>query len=129
MNEGEWLVVPLLALAGTALLAGAAIVGHLLSSRAQKRAAVVQAEATAEAAAVTRENALIDQLQEELASLRAEQAARMLAQEQRMTALEERNGILVDRNDRYRDLLHKHRAHIWDQIGPPPPDWPDDLPR
>jgi len=124
--------VALLTLLGTALVAGGAIIGHLLSARAQKRAATIQSEA----AQATRENNLIDQLQEELstsraeqAAARAEQAARMTAQESRMNALEERNGVLVDRNDRYRDLLHKHRAHIWDQLPPPPPEWPDDLPR
>ncbi|ALJ22034.1 hypothetical protein [Microbacterium sp. No. 7] len=113
------------ALATPVLMAGSGIVGGLLTSAAQKRAARVQAEAQA----TSRENHLIDQLQEELSSSRTEQAARMLAQEERMTGLEERNGILVDRTDRYRDLLHKHRSHIWDGKPPPPPEWPDDLPR
>lgn len=121
----QWLTVALLSLSGTALLAGAAVLGHLMSARAQMRATAVQVEA----AHASRENALIDQLQEELITSRAEQAARMLAQEERMTALEDRNGMLVDRNDRYRDLLHRHRAHIWDGRPPPPPEWPDDLPR
>lgn len=107
----EWLVVALLTALGTALITGGAIVGHVLSSRAQRSAAQWTAQ-----------DRMIDQLQEELGPYRA-------AMDVRMTELEKRNGILLDRNDRYRDLLHKHRAHIWDQIGPPPPDWPDDLPR
>lgn len=121
----EWLTVAVLSFAGTGLLAGAAIVGHLLSARAQKRAATVQSEA----AQASRENNLIDQLQEELVAYRAETATRAAEQDRRLNTLEEKNGILIDRNDRYRDLLHKHRAHIWDKLPPPPPEWPEDLPR
>lgn len=121
----QWFVTALLGLAGTALLAGSAFLGALFAARAQKRAARVQSEATQ----ATRENALIDQLQEELAGHRADTTARALEQDRRMNTLEERNGLLVELNDRYRDLLHKHRAHIWDGKPPPPPEWPDDLPR
>lgn len=121
----EWLGAGLLGLLGTVLIVGGAIVGHLLSARSQKRAATVQSEATQ----ASRENALIDQLQEELKGYRETADKRAVEQDKRMNALEERNGILIDRNDRYRDLLHKHRAHIWDALPPPPPAWPDDLPR
>lgn len=121
----EWLGVALLSFGGTVLIVGGAIVGHLLSARAQKRSARIQAEATQ----ATRENQLIDQLQEELGRYRESTDARAIEQDRRMNALEDRNGILVERNDRYRDLLHKHRAHIWDQLPPPPPEWPADLPR
>lgn len=118
----EWLTIALLSLGGTALLASAAMLGHVLSARAQQRAADVQATASQAATQVTAQDKLIDQLQEELGPYRA-------AMDARMTELEKRNGLLVDRNDLYRDLLHKHRAHIWDQLPPPPPEWPDDLPR
>lgn len=121
----EWLGVALLSFGGTVLIVGGAIVGHLLSARAQKRSARIQSEATQ----ATRENQLIDQLQEELGRYRESTDARAIEQDRRMNALEDRNGILVERNDRYRDLLHKHRAHIWDQLPPPPPEWPADLPR
>lgn len=128
----EWLGAGLLGILGTALLAGGAVVGHLLSAKASKRAAAVQTEEArvrAEEVKASRENNLIDQLQEELTAYRKEQGDRMTAQETRMTDLEKRNDELRTQNDGYRDLLHKHRAHIYDGSPPPPPEWPDHLPR
>lgn len=116
------LMVGALTLLGTALIVGGAVIGHVLSSRAQKRAAEIQSIAARDASTATAQDKLIDQLQEELGPYRTQMDARM-------TELEKRNGLLVDRNDAYRDLLHKHRAHIWDQLPPPPPEWPEDLPR
>lgn len=121
----DWLAVALLSLAGITLTVGGGVVGAVLAFRASKRAATVQAEANE----TNRENALIDQLQEELTRHRSAQDVRMSEQDSRMTVLEERNGILVDRSERYRDLIHQHRAHIWDGKPPPPPEWPEDLPR
>lgn len=121
----EWLATALLALAGTALLAGSAVFGALLSARAQKRAAKVQAEA----AQSTRENALIDQLQEELAGHRQATNERLVEQERRMNAVEERNHELMRERDAYRDHAHELRSHIWDGKPPPPPDWPPGLVR
>lgn len=121
----EWLSVALLSLAGTALLAGAAVVGHLLSARAQNRAATTQQQATQS----TRENALIDQLQEELAGHREATNTRLVEQERRMNAVEERNHELMRERDGYRDHAHELRSHIWDGNPPPPPSWPEGLPR
>ena len=110
---GPWLV-----LAGVALTAVGAVAGARLSARSKDR------ETTA-----TATDRLIDQLQEERDGYRREHEARLSNAETRLTGMEERNGILVTQNDRYRDLLHKHRAHIYDQLPPPPPEWPEDLPR
>lgn len=121
----QWLTVALLSLAGTGLLAAAAIVGHLLSARAQKRAVAVQVEATQ----ATRENALIDQLQEELSVHRAATNERLVQQETRMNSLESRNHELMRERDAYRDHAHELRSHIWDGKPPPPPDWPVGYPR
>ena len=121
----QWLVVALIGAGAPVLVFVGAIVGHVLSARAQKRAADVQAEASK----VTAEHKFIDQLQEELAGYRTMNDNRALEQDRRMNELEERNGLLTERSDRYRDLLHKHRTHIWNGLPPPPPEWPDDLPR
>lgn len=121
----EWLVVALLGLAGSALVFVGAIVGHLLSARAQKRAAQVQAEANQ----ASRENALIDQLQEELAGHREATNTRLVQQEQRMNALDDRNHELMRERDAYRDHAHELRSHIWDGKPPPPPAWPAGYPR
>ena len=74
-------------------------------------------------------NQLIDQLQEELTRHRKSQDERMTRAERRQDEMEAHSRVLVDHNNRYRDLLHKHRAHIYDQKPPPPPEWPEDLPR
>ncbi|MDQ0894415.1 hypothetical protein [Agromyces ramosus] len=135
----EW-VGPLLGLAGTALVVLGGVVGYLIVAKTTKAAAATQAAATAaaattQAAAVaavsdkTDAQALIDQLQEELKIHRDAQTARSTAQDERMTAQDvrmERLGMLVDG---YRDYAHTLRAHIYDELPPPPPEWPDGLPR
>lgn len=121
----QWLIVALLSAGAPVLLFAGAVIGHVLSARAQARAAEVQSEATK----VSAEHNMIDQLQEELGRYRTVNDNRALEQDRRMNELEERNGLLTERSDQYRDLLHKHRAHIWSQLPPPPPEWPDDLPR
>ncbi|WP_156759978.1 hypothetical protein [Microbacterium karelineae] len=104
--------------AGIALTALGGVIGAWIAARAKAQQTAAQAS-----------DRLIDQLQEERDGYRESHEGRITAAEQRLTEVERRNGILVDRNDRYRDLLHKHRAHIWDGKPPPPPEWPDDLPR
>lgn len=121
----QWLAVALLGLAGSGLLAGAAVLGSMLTARAQKRAISVQIEA----AQASRENALIDQLQEELAGHREATNVRLVEQERRMNAVDERNHELMRERDLYRDHAHELRSHIWDRKDPPPPDWPEGLPR
>lgn len=130
------ITVALLALGGVILTAAGALGGAWLSSRATAQSAEARARAQAQSAAAQTEavasaaqNDLIDQLQEELTGFRATADRRAELQDERLTALGARNEILVDRNDRYRDLLHKHRYHIWEGHPPPPPEWPDDLPR
>lgn len=130
------ITVALLALGGVLLTAGGALMGAWVTSRAATKSAEAHARAQAQSAAAQTEavaaaaqNDLIDQLQEELTGYRTTADRRAELQDERLTALEARNGILVDRNDRYRDLLHKHRSHIWEGHPPPPPEWPDDLPR
>lgn len=112
-------------LVGVAVSALGAVLGAWLTSRTKNRQISVEKRTTEFDAA----NRMIDQLQEELTGLRAVQEARIQATEKRLTDMELRNGMLVDRADAYRDLLHKHRSHIWDGKPPPPPEWPDDLPR
>lgn len=68
------------------------------------------------------ENSLIDQLQEELKSYREDSGRRATAQDERMNRLERLS-------DGYRDYAHVLRSHIFDRKAPPPPDWPDGLPR
>lgn len=116
---------PVIALAGVVLTAISGIAGAWIASQAKRR----ETEVKALAAQVDAANQFADQLQEELGGHRTAQEARITETERRLTSMEERNGVLVDRADRYRDLLYKHRSHIWDGKPPPPPEWPDDLPR
>lgn len=121
----EWLAIALLSLLGILLTTLGAVGGHILSARAQKRAAIVQAEANKS----TAENKLIDQLQEELTRYRVANDIRSTTQDQRMNDLEGRNDRLMRERDLYRDHAHELRSHIWDGKPPPPPDWPEGLPR
>lgn len=68
------------------------------------------------------ENSLIDQLQEELTGYRLTTDRRSTIQDERMTRLD---GLV----DGYRSYVHILRAHIFDGKTPPPPEWPEDLPR
>lgn len=114
-----------IALGGMILTVLGGVVGAIITARTKDRSTSVEARK----AEVDAANRMIDQLQEELVVYRAGQEQRMTTTDERMTALELRNGMLVDRADRYRDLLYKHRSHIWDGKPPPPPEWPEDLPR
>lgn len=113
----EWFV-PVLTLAGTALVVVGGVVGSILTNRVGKRAAANAAIA----AQKTGENALIDQLQEELGRYRSSNDARTTEQDARMTRLD---GLV----DGYRAYIHELRAHIYDRKDPPPPAWPAHLPR
>lgn len=98
-----WLV-PVLAFAGVAI--GAAL-QYLASHRKT---------------ASEESHALIDQLQQELSTYRADAGRRATAQDERLNRLE-RN------SDGYRNYAHELRAHIFDGLQPPPPEWPAGLPR
>lgn len=115
-----------LALLGAAVVA---LVGVLVGHRVASRNAANAAAQAAAALEKSSEQILIDQLQEELTDHRAAQESRMTAQESRMTDLESRNHELMKERDGYRDHAHELRSHIWDGNPPPPPDWPEGLPR
>lgn len=102
--------VALLALGGVALTTAGVVIGAVVSGRAQKRAAKVQAAANQS----TAENALIDQLQEELVAFRAET-------QRRLDRLEEENRG-------YRAFIGVQRDHMAAH-GIPLPPWPEGLPR
>lgn len=121
----EWMFGGVVTFAGSLLVFGGVVVGHILSSRAQTRAAFVQAEANQK----TAEQVMIDQLQEELAGHRKTANDRMTEQDARMTALEDRNERVARERDGYRDYAHELRSHIFDGRPPPPPNWPEGLPR
>lgn len=103
---------------GAVALLGGTLVGHRIADRKSRRDATVAHQATESSA----QNQLIDQLQEELAEHRRAQGDRMTAQDERMNRLERYS-------DGYRDHAHQLRSHIWDGKPPPPPPWPDGLPR
>lgn len=118
----------LLGLLGTVLLVAGTVFGHVMSTRAQKRAARVQAEAQQAATAaqvdetkVTGQDRLIDQLQEELKRYRA-------ANDDRVGKLEERVQELTDENRAYRAFIGVQRDHMAHH-GVPLPPWPEGLPR
>ncbi|KAA9110170.1 hypothetical protein [Microbacterium rhizomatis] len=106
----EPVLIAVLTLSGVALTALGAVLGHLLSSRTQKRAASIQAEANKS----TADNALIDQLQEELGRYR--------------DATDKRLDRLETENRGYRAFLGVQRDHMAAH-GVPLPEWPDGLPR
>ncbi|WP_437582739.1 hypothetical protein ACSAGD_10765 [Paramicrobacterium sp. CJ85] len=120
----DW-VAPVLALVGVALTAGGGVLGALITAKVQGRAT----EVAASQAEKSNEQKMIDQLQEELAGYRQRSDDRMTAQDVRMTALESDNKELRAQRDTYRDYAHVLRSHIYDQLPPPPPPWPDGAPR
>jgi len=103
----EWLTTALIGLAVAIVGSGGVWLGAFSSGRAAKK---------------TGENVLIDQLQEELYRYRIAADARATAQDERMTRLD---GLV----DGYRSYVHVLRAHIYDGKNPPPPEWPESLPR
>ncbi|WP_141898650.1 hypothetical protein [Paramicrobacterium agarici] len=120
----DWLM-PVLALIGVTLTAGGGVVGALIAAKVQGRAT----DAAKAQAEKSNEQQMIDQLQEELAGYRGRADDRMTAQDVRMTALEADNKELRAQRDTYRDYAHVLRSHIYDQLPPPPPPWPDGAPR
>lgn len=125
----EWLFAGLISLGGIGLTTGGLVVGYIISARTARLTAAQQAAATAKATEESAAQHMIDQLQEELAGHRAAQDARSTAMEERMTKLDERNDDLARERDGYRAFAHELRSHIWDGKPPPPPDWPEGLPR
>lgn len=118
-----WLV-----LVGVALTTLGTVFGHFMSSRAQKRAAKVQAEAVQAATVaqvddtkMTGQDRLIDQLQQELERYRA-------ANDERVGKLEDQVQELTDENRAYRAFIGVQRDHMAHH-GIPLPPWPEGLPR
>lgn len=105
----EWLIPALAALIGGGGIGG--WIGSILAART-----------ASDVAKSTSENSLIDQLQEELDTYRHDASRRATAQDERLNRLE--HNI-----DGYRTHIYDLRSHIWDHKGPPPPEWPADLPR
>lgn len=143
----EWFFTGLIGLIGTALVVAGAGLGHFLSARSAKIAAVTQAaaqvevaqrtaEATVAVAEKSSEQSMIDQLQEELSGYRAMAEAnrkaaddRATAQDQRMERIEHENDLLRREREGYRSYAHVLRDHIIEELPPPPPAWPQNLPR
>lgn len=114
----EWLFGGLITVT-VALVAGSGVyVGHILTRRSAHEATEAQVQASQKSA----EHQMIDQLQEELKSHREEVSQRATAQDARMNRLEEYS-------DGYRSHAHELRSHIWDGKPPPPPPWPEGLPK
>lgn len=119
------------ALAGVvaaALTVGGVALGHILSSRVQRRATEVQAEANRRSA----EHQLIDQLQEEVTRLGSELVRRGGNLDERLERVERRNDELMaelmertQERDTLREYAHTLRGHIFDELPPPPPVWPE----
>lgn len=103
-----------LSLAGILIAALGAIVGGVLTSRAQTKTAEIAARAASEAAKKSSEESLIDQLQEELSRYRQQT-------DRRLETLEKENLA-------YRRFIVLQRDHMRAH-GVEPPPWPDDLPR
>jgi hypothetical protein len=83
---------------------------------------ILSARAATTASRKAGEHSLIDQLQEELTGYRLTADRRSTIQDERMTRLD---GLV----DGYRNYVHLLRAHIYSGKAPPPPTWPEDLPR
>lgn len=115
-------VAPVLTPLGVVIAAALTYLGVRVTARSAERRARQDAAASVREHEATAQDKLIDQLQEELAAHRAGAEARMTAQDERMNRLERYA-------DGYRDHAHELRSHIWDQKPPPPPEWPDGLPR
>jgi len=136
----EWLFGGLVT-AGVGIIGTVGIVvGYFVSARTARTTAATQAASqveiakqtaatTAAVAEKSNEQQLIDQLQEELTAHRAEQTERTARLEERMQKVDDRNHDLMRERDGYRNHAHELRAHIWDGKPPPPPEWPDGLPR
>lgn len=136
----EWFVTGIFGLVGTILVVVGAGLGHFLSARTAKVAALTQAaaqvevaqrtaEATVAVAEKSAEQSLIDQLQEELGMYRVAAEARATAQDQRMERIEHENELLRRERESYRSYAHVLRDHIVEELPPPPPPWPQHLSR
>ena len=123
MDLDPRIVVALLALAGTCILAGGAVLGHFLTTRTQRKVAAM----TTNIEERRLENLLIDQLQEEVKRL----AERATAQDTRMERIERENRKVQALNTELTeekvalvDYAQQLRQHIIDGHEPPPPTWP-----
>lgn len=114
----ESIMIALMALGGVLLTAAGALGGSWLARRSSREATKLQAQV----AQRTAEHTLIDQLQEELKGFRESAERRATAQDERMNRLEHYM-------DEYRTYAHDLRAWIFDEKPPPPPAWPEGLPK
>ncbi len=121
----EWMFGGLITLGIAMIGGGGVLVGHILTRRTSKETTEVQAQATQK----TAEHQMIDQLQEELKGYREHAEKQALAADVRASAQDERMNRLERYSDGYRSHAHELRSHIWDQLPPPPPPWPEDLPK
>lgn len=119
------LAIALLSFGGVLLTAIGAFGGHWLTRKSSHEATKTQAESQKR----SDEHLLIDQLQEELKSYRDEARERAHAADNRATAQDERMNRLERYSDGYRSHAHELRAWIFDGKQPPPPPWPEGLPK
>lgn len=122
----------ILTAAGVLLAALGGLVGHAVSSRKQKREHDANVDQLVQSATAN----LIEQLQEQIAANAAELARHREAAEKRANLADERANMLEARVQSltelvtgYRDYAHALRSHIFEGLGPPPPEWPDGLAR
>ncbi|TXK17415.1 hypothetical protein [Homoserinibacter sp. GY 40078] len=118
----------LIGLGATLLTVGGVALGHVLSSRVQRRATEVQAVANKK----SNEHQMIDQLQEEVGRLSQELTRRGGNLDERLERVDRRNDQLTEEltertveRDKLRQYAHDLRGHIFDGEPPPPPEWPE----
>lgn len=119
------LLVVVVSAAGVVLASLGAWFGAALARKSAKESTAAQIAANQS----SNEQLMIDQLQEELAGYRREavEAGRLAAE--RATAQDERMNRLERYSDGYRSHAHELRSWIWDGRQPPPPPWPEGLPK
>lgn len=108
------------------------VIGHTLKARSHAADTDVEKLKVQKSA----EQQMIDQLQEQAAAqqvqiekYRSQSETRMTTQDARMERLETDLATVRHERDLYRDYSHELRSHIYDQLPPPPPPWPDGAPR
>lgn len=136
----EWLFGGLVTAAVGIVGTAGIVIGYFVSAKTARTTAATQAASqveiakqtaatTAAVAEKSNEQQLIDQLQEELKDHRAEQGDRTARLEERIQKVDDRNHELMQEREAYRNHAHELRSHIWDGKPPPPPNWPEGLPR
>lgn len=115
--------------AGVIVAAALSLLGVVLNVRAVRERSRAEAAAQDITQRANAQDQLVDQLQEELARYRDSEQEHRARLEDRLTTQDERMNRLQVYADGYRDHAHTLRSHIWDQKPPPPPDWPEGLPR